>query len=128
MPEETTALGPTALPLTSAYAFGAVHGLKAEFDEIRNMEIGWNLSYTSTVRRGYIVDLFEKHGLLEEFKATHWANGNTPRGIRAQDSYLRIKQRYEDFLEGNAPPPIPRSKSLVPMKAHLNLDLCTSLL
>jgi hypothetical protein len=69
------------------------------------MEIGWNLSYTSTVRRGYIIDLFEKGGLLEEFKATHWANGNTPGGIRAQDSYLRIKQRYEDFLEGRAPPP-----------------------
>jgi len=105
MPIETAALGPTALPLTSAYAFGAQHGLQAEVDEIKNMEIGWNLSYTSTVRRGYIVDLFDKRGLLEEFKATHWANGNTPEGIRAKDSYLRIKQRYEDFLDGCAPPP-----------------------
>ena len=78
MPEETTALGPTALPLKSAYAFGAEHDLKAEVDEIRNMEIGWNLSYTSSVRRGYIVDLYEKHSLLEEFKATHWANGTGP--------------------------------------------------
>jgi hypothetical protein len=105
VPEETTALGPTALPLRSAYTFGAEHGLQADVNEIRNMEIGWNLAYTSTVRRGYIVDLFGKHRLLEEFKTTHWPNGNTPRGINAQDGYLRIKQRFEDFLEGNAPPP-----------------------
>jgi len=64
------------------------------------MEIGWDLSYTSNVRRGYIVDLFEKHKFLEEFKATHWANGNTPKGISVQAHYLHIKQRYEDFLEG----------------------------
>ncbi len=78
MPEETTALGTTALSLKSAYAFGAEHGLQTEVDEIRNMEIGWNLPETSGVRRGYIVNLFEKRGLLEEFKATHWPNGNTP--------------------------------------------------
>jgi hypothetical protein len=91
--------------IKSAYAFGSERGLQAEVDEIRDMEIGWNLSYTSTVRRGYVVDLFEKRGLLEEFKAKHWANGNTPGGIKEQDRYLRIKKRYDDFLEGQAPPP-----------------------
>ena len=105
MPEETTALGPIALPLRSAYTFGAEHGLQAEINDIKNMAIGWTLAYTSTVRRGYIVDLFEKHRLLEEFKATHWPNGNTPGGMSAQEGYLRIKQRYEDFLEDRAPPP-----------------------
>jgi hypothetical protein len=105
VPEETTALGPIALPLRSAYTFGAEHGLQAEINDIKNMAIGWTLAYTSTVRRGYIVDLFEKHRLLEEFKATHWPNGNTPGGMSAQEGYLRIKQRYEDFLEDRAPPP-----------------------
>src|SRR5713226_4281866 len=71
------AIETTVLPLKTAYAFGSEHSLQAEVDEIKDMEIGWNLSYTSTVRRGYIVDLFEKRGLLEEFKAKHWAYGNT---------------------------------------------------
>lgn len=95
----------TVLPLKSAYDFGAEHGLQTQVDEIRDMEIGWNLSYTSTVRRGYIVELFTKHGLLDEFKAKHWALGDSPRGLRECDKYLRIKQRFVEFLEGQAPPP-----------------------
>jgi hypothetical protein len=105
MSEETTAFGPAALPLTSAYAFGSENGQQAAVNEIRNMEIGWDLSYTSNVRRGYIVDLFEKNVLLEKFKAAHWPNGNTPKGKGMQAQYLRIKQRYEDFLEGKLPSP-----------------------
>jgi hypothetical protein len=93
------------LPLKSAYIFLADHSLQADVDEIKDMEIGWNLSYTSTVRRGYVVDLLEKRGLLEEFKAKHWAYGNTPGGARERERYLRIKKRYEDFLDGQAPAP-----------------------
>jgi len=99
------AIEATVLPLKTAYAFGSEHDLQAEVDEIRGMEIGWNLSYTSSVRRGYVVELFEKRGLLEEFKAKHWAYGNTPGGVKERDRYLRIKKRYDDFLEGQAPPP-----------------------
>jgi hypothetical protein len=95
----------TVLPLKSAYLFGSEHGLKAEVDEIRNMEIGWNLSYTSTVRRGHIVELFAKHGLLDEFTAKYWPSGNTEDGLKERNRYLRIKQRYDEFLEGQAPPP-----------------------
>lgn len=105
MSEDAPVSGPTALPLRSAYTFGADHGLQTEVNDIKNMEIGWNLSYTSNVRRGFIVDLFEKRGLLQEFKVAHWTYGNTPDGYRAQASYLRIKRRFEDFLEGGGPPP-----------------------
>jgi Endonuclease NucS len=99
------AIQPIVLPLKSAYIFLADHGVQDEVDEIKDMEIGWNLSYTSTVRRGYVVDLMEKRGLLEEFKAKHWAYGNTPGGALERDRYLRIKRRYEDFLEGRSPAP-----------------------
>jgi Endonuclease NucS len=95
----------TILPLKSAYAFGSEHELQAEVDEIRNMEIGWDLAYTSTVRRGYRVELLEKRELWEKFKAEHWAYGNTPGGIKERNRYLRIKDRYDDFLEGKAPAP-----------------------
>ena len=88
------------LSVETAYAFGAEHGLQAEIDKIRHMEIEWDSSYTTSVRRGYIVDLFEKRGLFEEFKSRHWAYGNTPGGETRRRRFLRIKQRYEDFLAG----------------------------
>ncbi len=89
----------STLLLTKAYAFGEEHGLQGEVVEIRNIDIEWDRS-TSSVRRGYIVDLFEKKGVFEEFKAKHWPYGNTSRGEGRRRAYLRIKQRYEDFLAG----------------------------
>lgn len=50
------------LSLKAAYEFRAAHGLESEVDEIRDLVIEWHLSYTSTLRRGYIIDLFGKRG------------------------------------------------------------------
>ena len=90
------------LSLKAAYGFGAEHGLQQEVDEIRDMVIEWDRSYTSLLRRGYIVDLFEKRGIFEEFKKSCWENGNTPAGESKRRRYLRIKQQYEDFLAGHS--------------------------
>ena len=92
-----------ALSLKAAYEFGAEHGLERDVKEIRDMIIEWDLSYTSTLRRGYIIALFEKHGLFDQFKREKWPFGNTPAGERKRQLYLRIKQRYEDFVAGRAP-------------------------
>ena len=46
-------------PLRDAYAFSVEHGIASEADEIRNMDIEWDRSYTSTVRRGRLIRLFE---------------------------------------------------------------------
>jgi hypothetical protein len=93
------------LSLRAAYAFGASHGLEHEVNEIRDMVIEWDSSYTSSLRRGYIVALFEKHGIFEEFKTTYWAFGNTPTGETQRRRYLRIKTQYEEFLAGRGPEP-----------------------
>ncbi len=93
----------TALSLKAAYAFGAAHGLEHEVNEIRDMVIEWDSSYTSSLRRGYIVELFDKQGIFEEFKAAHWGHGNTPAGDTKRRRYLRIKKQYEDFLAGRGP-------------------------
>jgi hypothetical protein len=93
----------TTLSLKVAYAFGAQHGLQHEVEEIRNMVIEWDRSYTSSLRRGYIIELFEKHGVFEEFKASHWAFGNTPSGETRRRRFLRIKQEYLNFLAGRGP-------------------------
>jgi hypothetical protein len=99
MSEEQT----TALSLKAAYAFGAAKGLQREVNEIRDMVIEWDSSYTSSLRRGYIVELFERHGILDEFKAKHWAHGNTSAGETKRRKYLKIKKQYEDFLVGRGP-------------------------
>ena len=91
------------LSLRAAYAFGAAHDLGKNVNEIRDLEIEWDRSYTSSLRRGYIVDLFEKHGIFEDFKATHWPYGNTPNGESKRRRYLKIKEQYEDFLSGRRP-------------------------
>ena len=93
----------TALSLKAAYAFGAAKGLPGEVNEIRDMVIEWDSSYTSSLRRGYIVELFEKHAIFDDFKAQHWAYGNTPAGKTQRRHYLKIKRQYEDFLEGRGP-------------------------
>jgi len=92
------------LSLMAAYAFGTEHGLQREVDEIRNMVIEWDRSYTSSLRRGYIIDLFEKRGVYEAFKEGHWTYGNTPAGETKRRRYLRIKQEYEQFLAGSDGP------------------------
>lgn len=93
------------LSLKAAYAFGAAHGLDREVADIREMVIEWDSSYTSSLRRGYIVALFEKHGLFDLFKQEHWSFGNTPTGETKRRLYLRIKAQYEAFLAGHGPEP-----------------------
>jgi hypothetical protein len=79
------------LSLKSAYTFGAEHGLDQGVSEIRDMVIEWDSSYTSSLRRGYIVALFEKNGIFEDFKRAHRSFGNTPIGETQRRRFLRIK-------------------------------------
>src|SRR6266478_8727707 len=91
------------LSLKAAYAFGASHGFEHEVNEIREMVIEWDSSYTSSLRRGYIVALFEEHGIFDSFKKEQWPFGNTPSGEKRRLRYLRIKAQYEAFLTGRGP-------------------------
>ena len=93
------------LSLKAAYAFGAQHGLEREVTDIRDMIIEWDSSYTSSLRRGYIVSLFEEQGLFDTFKKIHWPFGNTPTGETRRRRFLRIKAQYEAFLAGRGPEP-----------------------
>ena len=70
-------------PLIPAYSFGAEKGLGAEFDKIKNMEIEWDRSYTTLVKRGYLIDLFEKRGVLGEFKRRVIGRLATRLGVKA---------------------------------------------
>jgi hypothetical protein len=94
----------TALSLNAAYAFASELGLEREATEIRNMVIEWDSSYTSSLRRGYIVDLFEKHGVFEEFKARYWARGSTPAGETSNTSIIRMMSLPNQFIPDTTQP------------------------
>jgi hypothetical protein len=105
-----------------AYAFGVAHGFEKEVNDIRDMVIEWDSSYTTSLRKGYLVELFEKHGIFDEFKAKHWALGNTPAGEKERQRVLQIKARYEDLLTGGAPEVSPEEEPdepLFPVESHL---------
>jgi len=89
------------LPLRGVYKFAAGRDFENEVSAIKVMDIEWDLSYTSTLRRGYIVELLEQRGLFSDFKETHWPDGNTEDGERQVNYYKKIKQMYDDFLDGN---------------------------
>src|SRR5258708_1067355 len=93
------------LPLRAAYPFGVENGLEKEIEAIRDMVIEWDLPYSSSLRKGYVIALFESRGIFEKFKATHWLVGNTPEGEKNRQRFLRLKRRYEDFLEGRSVEP-----------------------
>jgi len=92
---------PKALPLRTAYPWLSNHGLEKEAYEIRNMEVEWDLPYSSTLRRGYIVDLLQKRNLFDQFKAECWTNGNSKEGKSLVRRCLKIYDRYQEFLSGD---------------------------
>jgi len=95
MPEEQT----KALSLIAAYGFGAEHGLAAEIAEIRSMAID-GMPHTSSVRRGYVAQLFREKGLLEAFIQRHWAFGSSPGGAKKLRYYERLRTRHQQLLGG----------------------------
>ncbi len=62
---------------------------------IRAMAIHWDLSYNSTVRRGYVIELFRQHGLMEEFLEARWPAGKAPTGQSEIARCLDVKNEYD---------------------------------
>jgi len=92
--------GKTVFPLKEAYPFGERHGLSREVEEVRQMEIEWDSCYTSSVRRGYVIELFKAKGLLDAFLREYWPKGLTDEGKANLRFWCKVKRRYEDFLAG----------------------------
>jgi hypothetical protein len=87
------------LPLRLAYSFLAEKGFNAEAVEIRQSKDRYR-SYSSTLRRGKILDLLERNDLLNEFINTCWRFGSTDRGKRKTQRYKRI---LDAFRAGGGP-------------------------
>jgi hypothetical protein len=81
---------PESLPLRQAYSFATENGIGTQANIIRNMRIEWNRS--STVRRGYIIRLFQEYNLLAEFIENYWTNHEA----RQIPHYLQFAQEYDE--------------------------------
>jgi hypothetical protein len=90
------------LSLRAAYAFGEEHGLNEKINEIRNMVVEWDRPQTSSLRRGFIVELFQDHGIFEEFRKKHWSFGSTSAGEGKLRFYRRIRGDYSAYLSGSS--------------------------
>lgn len=83
-----------SLPIREAYRFAEAHGLESEIAEIKGIDP--DVPWARGLRKGYIVDLFEKHGVFERFKKEHWPFGNSSAGESKQRFYLGLKARHEE--------------------------------
>ncbi len=103
MNESEDTEGTRALPLKAAYPFGLEHGLQKEIDEIRNMDVRWAKKVKSSVRRGYIIRLFQSKGIFEDFQKKYWPHYSTRHGQTLFKWYLKNAEDYDRFLEGQEP-------------------------
>lgn len=83
-----------ALPLRLAYKFLIENNLANEANEIRQSQDRYK-TYSSTLRRGKIITLLKKNGLLDSFMNDYWPFGKTDKGQRKIARYQRV---YEAFL------------------------------
>lgn len=89
------------IPLLDAYTFAKSKGLTEKVAEIRGMEIEWDKSYNSSVRKGFIIRLLKDNNFLDEFIENHWPTGKTLIGEKRIRRVLGIAAEYEDFLSGD---------------------------
>jgi hypothetical protein len=94
---------PQVFPLLRAYEFAKQNGMTEEADAIREMDIEWDRSYDSSVRRGKMIELFEQRGLLSKFIGEKWPLGQTPHGASKLRRSRKIWQDYEAYLRGDSP-------------------------
>ncbi len=91
------------ISLREAYVFLLSKGLSSEVAEIREMEIEWDKSYTSSVRRGFIVRLLQNHNLLDEFIESYWEIGRSAFGEATIRRLLKLAQEFENYVNGQLP-------------------------
>lgn len=84
-------------PLRLAYGFLAKKGFESEANEIKHSRDSYK-SYTSSLRRGKLIELLEKNNLLEEFIGECWPLGRTKKGDQHIQRYKRI---YSAFLNSD---------------------------
>jgi hypothetical protein len=85
------------LSLYSAYEYLTNKGYENEVAKIRESRDQYK-SYTSTLRRGKIVDILERNNLLNDFIENCWQYGKTDHG---KSKLRRYKNIFNGFIDNN---------------------------
>ncbi|MBA4316775.1 MAG: hypothetical protein C0412_00085 [Flavobacterium sp.] len=83
------------LPLRFAYGFLFEKGFEKESQDIKQSKDKYK-SYTSTLKRGKVIDCLEKNNLLNEFIEKYWHFGNTDGGKRKIQRYKRMFDSFSN--------------------------------
>jgi hypothetical protein len=83
-----------------AYSFAEANGLAVEAGAIRKMRVHPDVKHPAPVRKGYLVALFESHGLFEEFAKEHWPGLKRPSGQNRLEKYRQHKALNENLIAG----------------------------
>lgn len=109
-------------PIREAYVFAAANSLANEAAKIREMEIEWDRSYNTSVRRGFLLREFERRNLLSKFIAESWPLGDSPQGAAERRRYLRLADEYDAFLKGHEPADAPEEDSAAETSLEFALE------
>jgi hypothetical protein len=98
------ASAPVGFKIGDAWKFAATHGLKAEAEKIKTMQIDPRIGgKRHGPKKGCLVELFESQGLMDEFVAQYWPARHTTLGEQRRQSYLDKKALNEQLLRGEPP-------------------------
>lgn len=89
--------------IDDAYSFADRHGLTNDTARIRTLPIHSTVTKAAAVRKAHLVELFERHGLMEEFEAAHWPARYSPSGENRRTYFFRYKALNDSRLAGNEP-------------------------
>jgi hypothetical protein len=80
-----------------AYDFAKSHGLHSEVDDICDKVRGplKNKLNVTSVRKGYMVDLLQRHKIFDEFKAKFWPLDNRQDLEKERKRVLGAKEKHE---------------------------------
>jgi hypothetical protein len=90
--------GSQTLSLNSAYEYLTEKGYENDIIKIRESKDQYK-SYTSTLRRGKIVDILEKNNLLNDFIEKYWQYGKTESGKTKLRRYKNILNEFLDSID-----------------------------
>jgi hypothetical protein len=99
--------------MADAKKFAAEHRLQKEAKLILSMKVHQFFKRQREVRKGCFVELFEAHGIMEEFVSQYWPVRNTDAGEQRRKLYLDQKVLNERLLKGEGHRPDLRGRKEV---------------
>lgn len=105
VPNKSLSHAAAGMSIADASAFAIAHGLAADVQAIQNRQAHPRLrDKYNMFRKGHLLELLEKHRLLDGFIAERWPTGATKRGRRKRVAYRRRREKNDRLWEVDPQP------------------------